>query len=77
MSQIILGVTGSVAAVRTPPLFAKLRAEGHAVRVVATEAALHFFDPNDLGPPDLNGGPFFRDADEWPDARYQRDDPVL
>jgi phosphopantothenoylcysteine decarboxylase len=77
MSQIILGVTGSVAAVRTPLLFATLRAEGHAVRVVATEPALHFFDPNDLGPPDLDGGPLFRDADEWPAARYQRGDPVL
>lgn len=77
MAQIILGVTGSVATVRTPLLFAKLRAEGHAVRVVATEPALHFFAPDDLGPPDPGGGPLFRDADEWPAARHQRGDPVL
>jgi hypothetical protein len=52
MSHIILGVTGSVAAVRTPALFAALRAQGHQVRVVATEPALYFFDPDELGPSD-------------------------
>jgi phosphopantothenoylcysteine decarboxylase len=78
MSHIILGVTGSVAAVRTPALFAALRAPGHQVRLVATEPALSFFDPDDLGPPDPGGGgPLFRDADEWPGSRYRRDDPVL
>jgi phosphopantothenoylcysteine decarboxylase len=77
VSQILLGVTGSVAAVRTPALFAALRALGHSVRVVATEPAFYFFDPSDLGPPDPSGGPLYRDADEWPGARYQRDDPVL
>jgi len=44
--RIVLGVTGSVAAVRTPALFATLRAAGHSVRGVATEAALLFFDPS-------------------------------
>ena len=76
MSRIILGVTGSVAAVRTPALFAALRASGHEARIVATEPALHFFDPSELGPNDAHGGPLFRDADEWPPARWQRDDPV-
>ena len=77
MARIILGVTGSVAAVRTPLLHSALRQGGHAVRVVATEAALYFFDPADLGPKSPDGGPLFRDADEWPCARYERDDPVL
>lgn len=77
MPRILLGVTGSVAAVRTPALYAALRAQGHEVRVVATEPSLHFFDPADLGPPDADGGPLFRDADEWPAQRWQRDDPVL
>jgi phosphopantothenoylcysteine decarboxylase len=77
MARILLGVTGSVAAVRTPALFAALRGGGHVVRVVATEPALHFFDPADLGPADPEGGPLYRDADEWPIARYQRGDPVL
>ena len=79
MARVVLGVTGSVAAVRTPALYAALRAAGHAVRVVATEPALSFFDPGALtaAPDDPLGGPLFRDADEWPPGRYQRDDPVL
>jgi phosphopantothenoylcysteine decarboxylase len=79
MARIILGVTGSVAAVRTPALYATLRDSGHSVRVVATEPALYFFDPAALGPADAEspGGPLYRDADEWPGDRYRRDDPVL
>ncbi len=77
MARIILGVTGSVAALRTPALFAALRALGHAVRVVATEPALYFFEPAELGPEEPAGGPLYRDADEWPGVRYRRDDSVL
>ena len=79
MPRIILGVTGSVAALRTPALFAGLRELGHSVRVVATEPALHFFDPGELAadPLDPLGGPVFRDRDEWPEARWGRNDPVL
>ena len=79
MARIVLGVTGSVASLRAPALYAALRGRGHAVRVVATEPALHFFDPADLpaDPADPLGGPIFRDADEWPEARWEREDPVL
>jgi phosphopantothenoylcysteine decarboxylase len=77
MARIILGVTGSVAAVRTPTLYATLLGAGHGVRVVATEPALHFFDPAELGPGDPEGGPLYRDADEWAGTRYRRGDPVL
>jgi phosphopantothenoylcysteine decarboxylase len=77
MARIVLGVTGSVAAVRTPALYAALHAMGHVVRVVATEPALYFFDPAELGPAAPGGGPLYRDADEWPGPRYRRDDPVL
>jgi phosphopantothenoylcysteine decarboxylase len=79
MSQIVLGVTGSVAALRTPALFDALRGAGHRVRVVATGPSLHFFDPDGLtrDPFDPLGGPVFRDLDEWPEARWLRDDPVL
>ena len=79
MANILLGVTGSVAAVRTPALYEALRAAGHAVRVVATEPALYFFDPASLprSEPEPSRGPVFRDADEWPDGGYHRDDPVL
>ncbi len=79
MSQIVLGVTGSVAALRAPALYASLRGAGHRVRVVATEPSLHFFDPSELAvdPFDPLGGPVFRDSDEWQGVRWRRDDPVL
>jgi phosphopantothenoylcysteine decarboxylase len=77
MARMILGVTGSVAALKTPTLYAALRGAGHTVRVVTTEPALQFFDPAALGPPDADGGPLYRDADEWPPAGYHRGDPVL
>ncbi|MGC8641070.1 MAG: flavoprotein [Isosphaeraceae bacterium] len=83
MSHVILGVTGSVAAIRAPALFTTLRHQGHQVRVVATEPALYFFDPAKLTTPaghsadDEPADPVFRDRDEWPGNRYHRDDPVL
>ena len=83
MPRILLGVTGSVAAIRTPALVHSLREAGHSVRVVTTESALYFFDPADLGPPDseaepsLPPGPLSRDADEWPSGGYRRGDTVL
>jgi phosphopantothenoylcysteine decarboxylase len=76
MARLILGVTGSVAAIRTPALFSALTAAGHTVRIVATKPALYFFDPNEL---DGAGGALelYRDADEWPGRRYHRGDQVL
>ena len=50
MANVLLGVTGSVAAIKTPQLFAELQRLGHAVKVVATGAALYFFDPATLDP---------------------------
>jgi phosphopantothenoylcysteine decarboxylase len=83
MARLILGVTGSVAAVRTPALFAMLSAAGHDVRIVATEPALFFFSAEALVRPAQHGGPpqeappVFRDRDEWPKPRYERGDAVL
>jgi phosphopantothenoylcysteine decarboxylase len=83
MTRLLLGVTGSVAAIRTPTLFSALRTSGHEVRVVATAPSLYFFDPAELGrlggdPADVTtDGPVFRDRDEWPGARYERGDEVL
>jgi phosphopantothenoylcysteine decarboxylase len=85
MAKLVLGVTGSVAAIRTPSLFASLRAQNHDVRVVATEPALYFFHPGELtagiGPSAVSADNrpvhLFRDRDEWPGSRYHRDDPVL
>lgn len=78
MANVLLGVTGSVAALKTPELDTALRAAGHAVKVVATRAALYFFEPTALAETEKR---LFVDDDEWPgrDAgrKYQRDDPVL
>ena len=45
MANVLLGVTGSVAAIRTPALYEALQQAGHRTRIVATQAALYFFDP--------------------------------
>ncbi len=78
MAKILLGVTGSVAAIKTPELDQALRAAGHDVKVVATRPALYFFEASALGGKEKR---LFVDDDEWPgrDAgrKYQRDDPVL
>ncbi len=86
MANVLLGVTGSVAAIKTPLLFAALKQQGHAVRVAATRPSLYFFDPAELDP--LPGPPRARnpevvslDEDEWPGQdtgrRWQRSEPVL
>lgn len=76
MANVLLGTTGSVAAVRVPALFDALTAAGHAVRVVATNAATYFFDPAPL----RAAGALTLDEDEWPGRsegeRYTRGDAV-
>lgn len=76
MANILLGVTGSVAALKTPALFRALRAAGHEAKVVATDSALYFFKKEELPV-----GTLHTDADEWPRRNYadihQREDPVL
>jgi phosphopantothenoylcysteine decarboxylase len=84
--NVLLGVTGSVAAIRTPELYQALRQAGHQVKIVSTRAALYFFDPAGIDP--VNPGRLERnrevvilDEDEWPGQgsgrRYERDHPVL
>jgi phosphopantothenoylcysteine decarboxylase len=83
MARLILGVTGSVAAIRTPVLHANLRAANHDVRVLATDPALYFFDPAGIAQSAGDSskksafGPVFRDVDEWPGSAYSRGDEVL
>ncbi|MFO0846236.1 MAG: flavoprotein [Gemmataceae bacterium] len=86
MANILLGVTGSVAAIKTPEVFQSLKRAGHRVKVVATNAATYFFDPALLDPlhpeaPVRNREVVFLDEDEWPGRSggrlYHRDDPVL
>lgn len=86
MANVLLGVTGSVAAILTPSLYAELKRAGHAVKVAATQAALYFFDPAALEPrdpqqPQRNRDVVVLDEDEWPGQDegqlYQRGDPVV
>ncbi|HZV04084.1 MAG TPA: flavoprotein [Gemmataceae bacterium] len=76
MANILLGVTGSVAALKTPLLYEMLRRPGHAVKVVATQSSLYFFNPAEIPRPSL-----ILDEDEWPGRRegrrWQRDEEVL
>jgi phosphopantothenoylcysteine decarboxylase len=83
MAKVLLGVTGSVAAILTPALFEALRQAGHEVKVAATSASLYFFDPAELAG---QGGQRSRDVvildeDEWPQRtaghHWQRGEPVL
>jgi phosphopantothenoylcysteine decarboxylase len=81
MANVLLGVTGSVAAIKVPELYAALVGEGHRVKVVATHASLYFFDPAALSPPARDPAVVVLDEDEWPGRdegrRWRRDDEVL
>jgi len=83
MANILLGVTGSVAAIKTPELFAAIRERGHSVKVVATQGSLYFFDPAALDPTRVLRNPevVVVDDDEWPGRadgdRYKRGDVVV
>ena len=80
MANVLLGVTGSVAAVRVPALHTALTEAGHAVKIVTTEPATYFFDPNILAAPNREQI-VFRDRDEWPGReqgqRYEKGEPVI
>jgi phosphopantothenoylcysteine decarboxylase len=86
MAKVLLGVTGSVAAIKTPELYEGLKQAGHSVKIVATRAALYFFDPARIEPVDVtqrarNTEVVILDEDEWRGnaggQHYHRDDPVL
>lgn len=86
MGKVLLGVTGSVAAIRTPELYEALTRSGHTVRIVATQASLYFFDPaviraSDASSAGRDPSVVSLDEDEWPrrraGERYEREDAVL
>ncbi|KAH7642115.1 hypothetical protein DERF_003151 [Dermatophagoides farinae] len=81
MTNILIIVTGSVAAIKLPILVKKLQekclANGHLfqIRIVLTEPSLHFFklvEVENL----LPAGSIYRDADEWT-TWTKMGDPVL
>ncbi len=80
MANVVLGVTGSVAAIYTPQLVDELRQAGNVVKTVATKSSLYFFDATTITPAATgrrNKDAIILDEDEWPGERYQRGDPVL
>jgi phosphopantothenoylcysteine decarboxylase len=82
MSRILLGITGSVAAIRAPQILQQLLSDGHDVKAVATRASRYFFDPKEMGrevsrPARLETDRLFLDEDEWAGTRYEREQPVL
>src|ERR1700674_2148030 len=82
MAKVLLGVTGSVAAIHTPLLFDELKQAGHDVKVVATASALYFFDAAKLsGGERRDPNVVVVDEDEWPGQsegqKYAREDAVL
>jgi len=80
MPNVLLGVTGSVAAIHTSQLFDELRQAGHVVKLVATRSSLYFFDPSAIAPIESgrrNKDVVILEEDEWPGDHYERGDPVL
>jgi phosphopantothenoylcysteine synthetase/decarboxylase len=81
--NIVLGITGSVAAILTEKLCTSLLSAGHSVKIVATNPALYFL-PQETGDYIKLAVPgkksvalqLFRDKDEWPIGGYHKNDPV-
>ncbi|XP_071752598.2 phosphopantothenoylcysteine decarboxylase [Centroberyx gerrardi] len=69
--RVLVGVTGSVAALKLPLLVSQLlELPGVDVRVVTTEHAKHFYNPAEVAVK------IYNDKDEW-ELWTQRSDPVL
>lgn len=69
--RVLVGVTGSVAALKLPGLVSELlHLPGVDVRVVTTENAKHFYNPSDVSVK------IYTDKDEW-ELWTSRSDPVL
>lgn len=70
MKKILLGVTGSVAAVLTEKLVFVLGSLDYKIQIVATKPALYFFDWQN------SRAPVWLDEHEWPPGIYHKDDPI-
>ncbi|HLD45299.1 MAG TPA: flavoprotein [bacterium] len=64
--NILLGVTGSVAATLTPKLVQGFQVCDHTVQVVATQSSKYFFSPSSLGVK------VWLDGYEWLGVEYQK-----
>ena len=75
--NIVIGVTGSVAAIKLPLLIEELfKSDGFrpVIQIVSTDNATHFFDEKAIR--SLSDVKFFRDSDEW-STWSKMLDPVL
>lgn len=70
MYRFLVGVTGSVAALKVKELVSSLKELGE-VEIVATTAGKYFLDRN---PVDLPSKNIHRDSDEWPENYHLRDE---
>ncbi|XP_003385293.1 PREDICTED: phosphopantothenoylcysteine decarboxylase-like [Amphimedon queenslandica] len=66
--KVLLGVSGSVAAVKVPEIVERLKSFEIDIKVIATDSSLHFFDHSSL-PVQV-----YTDKDEW---IWKQGDPVL
>uniref|UniRef100_A0A1I7RSS3 Phosphopantothenoylcysteine decarboxylase n=1 Tax=Bursaphelenchus xylophilus TaxID=6326 RepID=A0A1I7RSS3_BURXY len=75
--HLLIGVTGSVATIKIEELVADLRKKYDedklVIKVIATQSALHFFDPTKLEEQNII---VYEDRDEW-NMFKKRGDPVL
>jgi len=72
MANILLGVTGCIAAYKAADITSALRYEGHEVKVIMTENAKKFITPLTLAT--LSNNPVYDDSVEW--ATMPRDPSV-
>lgn len=75
MPNVLLGITGSVAATLTVKLALALQQLGE-VRIVFTKWGDWFLSPEDRAALQEANIVYYRDEDEWPQG-WQKDDPVL
>ena len=61
--KILLAITGSIAAYRTPNLVSQLRKQGHQIKTALSHRAVSFVAPQALAV--MSGHPCFQDEDEW------------
>ncbi|XP_074602384.1 phosphopantothenoylcysteine decarboxylase [Brevipalpus obovatus] len=73
--NLLIGVTGSVAAIKVPLLTSKLQDLPVNIAIVPTKNSLHFFDPHSLTC-GVNQIRVFTDEDEWSSWK-KISDPVL
>lgn len=76
MANILLGVTGSVAAIKMEDLATRLTNENHELKIVMTKHAGYFVSPAKLEAI-CGSDSVFTDASEWPNQAYSREDTVL